>query len=110
MSYTRTPQMTNDKIKMTNNAFAISGSTFVILVSSFVISQWGVKDLNLRRHCHQIYSLTPLTTRETPLVAQRQSTNGEIRMTNRTLSVNSFVIRHSCFVIELAEGLEPTTC
>ena len=29
--------------------------------------QWGVKDLNLRRHCHQIYSLTPLTTRETPL-------------------------------------------
>ena len=29
-------------------------------------AQWGVKDLNLRRHCHQIYSLTPLTTRETP--------------------------------------------
>jgi hypothetical protein len=29
--------------------------------------QWGVKDSNLRRHCHQIYSLTPLTTRETPL-------------------------------------------
>jgi hypothetical protein len=29
--------------------------------------QWGVKDLNLRRHSHQIYSLAPLTARETPL-------------------------------------------
>ena len=29
---------------------------------------WGVQDSNLRRHSHQIYSLTPLTARETPLV------------------------------------------
>ena len=29
--------------------------------------QWGVQDSNLRRLSHQIYSLTPLTTRETPL-------------------------------------------
>ena len=28
---------------------------------------WGVQDSNLRRQCHQIYSLTPLTARETPL-------------------------------------------
>ena len=28
--------------------------------------QWGVQDSNLRRLCHQIYSLTPLTARETP--------------------------------------------
>ncbi len=27
---------------------------------------WGVQDSNLRRQCHQIYSLTPLTARETP--------------------------------------------
>ena len=33
-----------------------------------VVWKWGVKDLNLRRHCHQIYSLTPLTARETPLL------------------------------------------
>jgi hypothetical protein len=30
-------------------------------------SDWGVQDSNLRRQCHQIYSLTPLTARETPL-------------------------------------------
>ncbi len=46
---------------------AISQPSFVIWISSFDISQWGVKDSNLRRHCHQIYSLTPLTARETPL-------------------------------------------
>ncbi len=31
-----------------------------------LVSQWGVQDSNLRRHGHQIYSLTPLTARETP--------------------------------------------
>ena len=31
-----------------------------------LIEKWGVQDSNLRRHCHQIYSLTPLTARETP--------------------------------------------
>ena len=35
-------------------------------LASHVI-KWGVQDSNLRRHCHQIYSLTPLTARETPL-------------------------------------------
>jgi hypothetical protein len=30
------------------------------------ICYWGVQDSNLRRQCHQIYSLTPLATRETP--------------------------------------------
>ena len=30
---------------------------------------WGVQDSNLRRQCHQIYSLTPLTARETPRLA-----------------------------------------
>ena len=28
---------------------------------------WGVQDSNLRRQSHQIYSLAPLTARETPL-------------------------------------------
>ena len=32
-------------------------------------SEWGVQDSNLRRHSHQIYSLTPLTARETPLLS-----------------------------------------
>ena len=31
------------------------------------VLQWGVQDSNLRRQSHQIYSLTPLTARETPL-------------------------------------------
>ena len=29
---------------------------------------WGVKDSNLRRRSRQIYSLLPLTARETPLI------------------------------------------
>ena len=29
-------------------------------------SQWGEQDSNLRRRCHQIYSLTPLAAREPP--------------------------------------------
>ena len=38
-----------------------------------LISQgkWGVQDSNLRRQCHQIYSLTPLTARETPRTMPR---------------------------------------
>ena len=28
--------------------------------------KWGLQDSNLRRRCHQIYSLTPLATRESP--------------------------------------------
>lgn len=31
------------------------------------LTRWGVQDSNLRRQSHQIYSLTPLTARETPL-------------------------------------------
>jgi hypothetical protein len=30
--------------------------------------EWGVEDSNLRRQCQQIYSLSPLTARETPLI------------------------------------------
>ena len=36
-------------------------------VSILWLWKWGVQDSNLRRRCHQIYSLTPLTARETPL-------------------------------------------
>ena len=32
------------------------------------MSIWGVKDSDLRRHSQQIYSLSPLTTRETPQI------------------------------------------
>ena len=35
-------------------------------VQPVAVRQWGVQDSNLRRRCHQIYSLTPLTARETP--------------------------------------------
>jgi hypothetical protein len=50
---------------------------FTIHFSSIVFSffQWGVKDSNLRRHCHQIYSLTPLTARETPLAKSNNVTS-----------------------------------
>ena len=75
--------MTNDEIQMTNAASFVRRrfTVFPLLRHlDFDIRhfQWGVKDLNLRRHCHQIYSLTPLTTRETP----RFITNDEIQMTN----------------------------
>ena len=43
-----------------------------------LVCQWGVKDSNLRRQSHQIYSLTPLTTRETPLFLIAAVTAGPV--------------------------------
>ncbi len=45
---------------------------------------WGMVDSNHRRHCQQIYSLSPLATREIPQI---------------------YVIR-----LELVDGFEPPTC
>ena len=73
--------------------------------------QWGVKDSNLRRHCHQIYSLTPLTTRETPRVltdpTRQPLCRPPLRPPHRP-SPRRAQLRG--FRYELAEGLEPTTC
>jgi hypothetical protein len=57
----------NDENQMTNVEEPFRHAA-VIRHLSFVLRhyfQWRVKDSNLRRHCHQIYSLTPLATRET---------------------------------------------
>ena len=51
---------------------AFSGCDLSTATCSFLF-QWGVQDSNLRRHCHQIYSLTPLTARETPPAKSMQS-------------------------------------
>ena len=45
---------------------------------------WGMVDSNHRRHCQQIYSLSPLATREIPQI---------------------YDIR-----VELVDGFEPPTC
>ena len=45
---------------------------------------WGKVDSNHRRHCQQIYSLSPLATREFPHIRLRR--------------------------VELVDGLEPPTC
>ena len=45
---------------------------------------WGKVDSNHRRHCQQIYSLSPLATREFPHIQLRR--------------------------VELVDGLEPPTC
>ena len=47
-------------------------------------SWWGKVDSNHRRHCQQIYSLSPLATREFPHIQKRR--------------------------VELVDGLEPPTC
>ena len=39
-------------------------------------AKWGVQDSNLRRLCHQIYSLTPLTARETPRLFWKRAAAG----------------------------------
>ena len=46
---------------------------------------WGKMDSNHRRHCQQIYSLSPLATREFPHM-------------------------QFCQKVELVDGLEPPTC
>ena len=48
---------------------------------------WGMVDSNHRRHCQQIYSLSPLATREIPQI--------------------QYAIEIS---VELVDGLEPPTC
>ena len=47
-------------------------------------SWWGMVDSNHRRHCQQIYSLSPLATREIPQIYDIQ--------------------------LELVDGFEPPTC
>ena len=78
---------------------------------------WGVQDLNLRRHCHQIYSLTPLTTRETPLYFRSRlpPATGRSETLWRPPTIRASETRQPSivargFLDELAEGLEPTTC
>ena len=39
-------------------------------VDDTALENWGVKDSNLRRRSQQIYSLSPLTTRETPRLSR----------------------------------------
>ena len=52
----------------------ISSTRSLSCQCSQLFIKWGVQDSNLRRHSHQIYSLTPLTARETPLrLRHRQS-------------------------------------
>jgi hypothetical protein len=92
----------------------------IIRHSDFVIrrSNWGVQDSNLRRHSHQIYSLAPLTARETPrfrfrpfvhqacpTVRGRPSYRQGIASPLATRRMPARLAQH-----ELAEGLEPTTC
>ena len=45
---------------------------------------WGMVDSNHRRHCQQIYNLSPLATREIPQIYDIQ--------------------------LELVDGFEPPTC
>ena len=47
---------------------------------------WGMVDSNHRRHCQQIYSLSPLATREFPHIL--------------------FLL----IAVELVDGFEPPTC
>ena len=49
---------------------------------------WGKVDSNHRRHCQQIYSLSPLATREFPHIH----------------------FAAACREVELVDGLEPPTC
>ena len=53
------------------------------LVKIAILFWWGKVDSNHRRHCQQIYSLSPLATREFPLIK---------------------------FAVELVDGFEPPTC
>jgi hypothetical protein len=90
---------------------------------------WGVQDSNLRRQSHQIYSLAPLTARETPLYKSRaqpiisrkskrlalsKQDRGEVFFAANGLADSCRAILaglpRSSNNDELAEGLEPTTC
>ena len=81
---------------------------------------WAEEDLNLRRLSQQIYSLSPLTTRESAHASNR-SRGKAIRPTDPAkgwtdgLHIQKIVIipaaqgRHAWPLLELAVGIEPTT-
>ena len=48
------------------SSHGVSAMMLVLIAFHHETHKWGVQDSNLRRLCHQIYSLTPLTARETP--------------------------------------------
>ena len=77
---------------------------------SYRPANWGVQDSNLRRHCHQIYSLTPLTARETPPSARTFTANIPEPSEFASLSETHCPQTSYNELTELAEGLEPTTC
>ena len=97
--------------------------------------QWGEQDSNLRRRSHQIYSLTPLTARESPLEEARRETaapSSRTRHQNRGRQAPNIRLEKDIWLqqgrrasvhwprkghdsrcvayMEPAEGLEPTTC
>ena len=82
-----------------------------------------MQDSNLRRQSHQIYSLTPLTARETPRWAWRDRTRvwwfARVSLVRRSLVGEgaawfSVAARQAAgrgrLRAELAAGVEPTTC
>ena len=75
---------------------------------------WGRVDSNHRRHCQQIYSLSPLATREHPHIygrrfpqieAQRSGFDLKRRSSGRSETIRSLRRR-----LELVDGFEPPTC
>ncbi len=75
LSYTRDAANAESRlpIELTPHSSCIRSFAFSMHIPS--LPQWGVQDSNLRRQSHQIYSLTPLTARETPrIVSAAEST------------------------------------
>ena len=68
-------------------------------------SQWGEQDSNLRRRCHQIYSLAPLAAREPPRIKKfsRKPNSASRRITGQR------TYRQPRSSFKLAVGFEPTT-
>ena len=83
---------------------------------------WGRVDSNHRRHCQQIYSLSPLATREHPHIygrrfpqieaqrsgfdlKRRSSGGSELLSPRRSETIRSLRRR-----LELVDGFEPPTC
>ena len=85
---------------------------------------WGKVDSNHRRHCQQIYSLSPLATREfphihfsPPLLSEQSPAERVCEEKGDTAKGASFRIfaeasRSVACVdeVELVDGLEPPTC
>src|SRR5262249_13732752 len=59
------------RLRRTNTATPIL-STRSLRPIVMPLPKWGKQDSNLRRHCHQIYSLAPLATRVFPLASGDQ--------------------------------------